>query len=217
MPGLPKSRLKSFFCRPVALAEVGRAEDNKRDKLDRILRAGRELLGRHGFAGTNMDEVAARAGVSKGAVYFHVGSKAGLLNRIFEDDFTRWIGEAFADPPEAAVLEQLVTVYSRLLTLMCSQPELTRVFMADAGSGDEHGRATAAMQDLLGRTGRLLDAAKERGELDPAVRTDQLAYNLWALYFVEQHRWLLAQPDRHGDVPDRLRRPFEVQLRGYLR
>lgn len=195
---------------------MGRAEDNKRDKLERILRAGRELLGRRGFAGTNMDEVAAAAGVSKGAVYFHVGSKAGLLNRVFEDDFTRWVGEAFADPPDDTLLEQLVAVYGRLLALMCDQPELTKVYMADAGGGDEQGRATTAMQDLLGRTGGLLDAAKARGELDPAVRTDQLAYNLWALYFVEQHRSLLAQPDRHGDIAERLRRPFDTQLRGYL-
>lgn len=196
---------------------MGRAEDNKRDKLERILRASRELFGRHGFAGTSMDEVAAHAAVSKGAIYFHVGSKAGLLNRIFEDDFTRWIDEAFTDPLHGALLDQLVSAYSRLLTLMCSQPELTRVYMADAGSGDEHGRATNAMKHLLGHTAALLDAAQERGELDPAVRTDHLAYNLWALYFVEQHRWLLASPDRRREVTDQLRRPFDVQLRGYLR
>jgi hypothetical protein len=73
------------------------------------------------------------------------------------------------------------------------------------------------MVDLLGRTARLIDDAKCRGELDGDVRSDQLAYNLWALYFVEQHRWLLDQPDRHGDIPERLRRCFHVQLDGYLR
>jgi AcrR family transcriptional regulator len=195
---------------------VGRADDNKRDKLERILHAGRQLLSRHGFAGTNMDDVAAQAGVSKGAVYFHVGSKAGLLNRVFEADFTGWIAEAFLDPPDGSLVDQLVGVYGRLLTLMCSQPELTRVYMADAGGGDQHGRATDAMVDLLGRTAGLLDAAKTRGELDDGVRSDQLAYNLWALYFVEQHRWLLDQPDRRGDIDQRLRRPFLVALGGYL-
>ena len=194
---------------------MGRAEDNKADKLERILRAGRTLLERHGFAGTNMDEVAALAGVSKGAVYFHVGSKSGLLNRIFEGDFSRWIAEAFADPPAVPVVDQMVEVYGRLLTLMCAQPELTRVYMADAGGGDEHQRANGAMVDLLRRTADLLDAARIRGELDAEARSDDLAYNLWALYFVEQHRWLIDQTYRHGSVAERLRRRFDTQLSAY--
>lgn len=218
---------------------MGRAEDNKRDKLERILRAGRELFERRGYAGTTMDDVAGRAGVSKGAIYFHVGSKAGLLNRVFGQDFDRWIDEAFAGEigqggagqdevgqggagqgGGASIVDRLVTVYARLLALMCDAPELTRVYMADAGVGDGRDNAVGAMNNLLGRTVALLDEAKRGGELDPGVDSRHLAYNLWALYFVEQHRWLLANPsgtrgDVDADIRARLERPFTVQLAGY--
>ena len=110
-----------------------------------------------------------------------MGSKAGLLNRVFEVDFSRWIAEAFSEIPDGALLDQLVSVYSRLLKLMCTQPDLTRVYMVDAGGGDQQGRAASAMEDLLGRTSQLLDAAKSRGDLQPGVRSDDLAYNVWAL------------------------------------
>lgn len=50
----------------------------------------------------------------------------------------------------------------------------------------------------------------------PAVRSDDLAYNVWALYFVEQHRWLLDGDDACDAVEARLRCRFRVQLDGYL-
>lgn len=202
---------------------MGRAEDNKRDKLERILRAGRELFAQHGYAGTTMNDVAARAGVSKGALYFHVGSKNGLLNEVFGADFNGWIDEAFEqDPvePSAPFSDRLVGIYARLVALMCAAPDLTRIYMADAGAGEGRDRAVDAMDNLLGRTTALLDRAKERGELRPEVDGRSLAYNLWALYFVEQHRWLLDHPnapdaDPTPEIRRRLERPFVVQLAGY--
>jgi AcrR family transcriptional regulator len=203
---------------------VGRAEQNKRDKLERILRAARELYARHGYAGTTMDDVAEHAQVSKGALYFHVGSKAALLNRVFHSDFTAWIDQAFnhqRDQTETDLIDRLVRVYGRLLQLMCDAPDLTRVYMTAAGAGDDQDRARQAMTHLLGLTADLLDKAKSDGEIDIDVDSHQLAYNLWALYFVEQHRWLLHHPtpettDPIDRIHGRLRPPFTTQLQGYL-
>ena len=160
---------------------MGRAEDNKRDKLERILPAGRELLRTRGFAGTSMDDVAARAGVSKGAVYFHVGSKAALLNRVFQVDMGTWIEQSFAAPPEGDVLEDLVRCYAGLLRAMCAHPELTRVYMSQvAFAQDEHERADETVELLLARTGAIIDRAKQRNEIEADVATDRLASNLFA-------------------------------------
>ena len=196
---------------------VGRADDNKRDKLERILRAARHLFRAHGFDGTTMDAVAARAGVSKGALFFHVGSKAELLGRIFEVDFRSWVDDAFADPLESHVLDQLIDAYGSLLLSMCAQPELTLAYMRDAGSEGGRPWAASAMDRLLDRTAALLRHAQARRELTRRVDCDQLAYNLWALYFVEQHRWLLDAAVDEVEVPDRLRAVFGMQLAGFLR
>ncbi|MEZ5376840.1 MAG: TetR/AcrR family transcriptional regulator [Acidimicrobiales bacterium] len=204
---------------------MGRAEDNKRDKLERILRAARILFARNGYAGTTVDDIASRAGVSKGAVYFHVGSKAALVNRVFHDDFSAWIDQAFMatdNDDHHDIIEALVTVYARLLQLMCSAPELTRQYMTTAGAGAGREQVQEAMDNLLGRTADRLEEAKRRRVLEATVDSRQLAYNLWALYFVEQHRWLLDHPDGDtsrpaADIRARLRPPFTTQLGGYLR
>ncbi|HEY4343965.1 MAG TPA: helix-turn-helix domain-containing protein [Parvibaculum sp.] len=50
-----------------------------------ILEAARHLFAAHGFAATSIDDIAARAGVKKGAVYHHFNAKEEIFARIFEE------------------------------------------------------------------------------------------------------------------------------------
>ena len=49
-----------------------------------LLSAARELFGQQGYAATSIEEVAGRAGVTKGAVYHHFGGKAELFQDVYE-------------------------------------------------------------------------------------------------------------------------------------
>jgi len=49
-----------------------------------LIAAAREAFVRDGFNATSVDEVAARVGVSKGAVYHHYSSKTELFRAVFE-------------------------------------------------------------------------------------------------------------------------------------
>ena len=49
-----------------------------------LLAAARELFGQQGYAATSIEEVAGRAGVTKGAVYHHFGGKAELFQDVYE-------------------------------------------------------------------------------------------------------------------------------------
>src|SRR5438128_1067857 len=46
-----------------------------------LLNIGRELFGRRGYEATSIEEIAARADVSKPVVYEHFGGKEGLYTR----------------------------------------------------------------------------------------------------------------------------------------
>jgi len=50
-----------------------------------LVGAARELFGERGYAATSIEEVAARAGVTKGAVYHHFGGKANLFQEVYEE------------------------------------------------------------------------------------------------------------------------------------
>jgi AcrR family transcriptional regulator len=46
--------------------------------------AARELFGENGYPATSIEDVAARAGVTKGALYHHFGGKADLFQEVYE-------------------------------------------------------------------------------------------------------------------------------------
>ncbi len=50
-----------------------------------LVTAARGLFGERGYAATSIEEVAARAGVTKGAVYHHFGGKANLFQEVYEE------------------------------------------------------------------------------------------------------------------------------------
>jgi AcrR family transcriptional regulator len=49
-----------------------------------LVRAAREVFGERGYAEASVDEVVARAGVTKGAVYHHFEGKEDLFRAVFE-------------------------------------------------------------------------------------------------------------------------------------
>ena len=197
---------------------MGKVDENKRDKYERILSAARELFGTEGYEGTTADAIAKRAGVSKGSVFFHASSKAALLNQAFQIDMHRWVEDAFSQPAQDDVLEDLVAKFAALQVSMCLQPELTRVYMSQvAFAVDEHERTVETMSMLLGHTERIIDAAKAAGHIVPRIDTRQLASNLFSIYFVRQMTWV-AQPGGGVDldVRDFLRPAFAAQIEPVL-
>jgi len=59
----------------------------------RLLDAAGRVYARRGFNGATLDEVAAEAGFTKGAVYSHFGSKENLLLALSEEHLAAQVGE----------------------------------------------------------------------------------------------------------------------------
>ena len=57
----------------------------------RIRRAARECFRKHGLANVSLEDIAERAGVSRGTVYFHYAGKDALLDDLIEHE---WDGQA---------------------------------------------------------------------------------------------------------------------------
>jgi AcrR family transcriptional regulator len=62
----------------------------------RLLQAAAEVYARKGFGGATLDEVAAQAGLTKGAVYDHFGSRENLLTALLEEHLAGQLAEQLA-------------------------------------------------------------------------------------------------------------------------
>jgi AcrR family transcriptional regulator len=71
----------------------------------RLLAAAARVYARRGFDAATIDEVAAEAGLTKGAVYDHFGSKENLLFALLDEHLSAQIAEQFAlfDPQKDSV------------------------------------------------------------------------------------------------------------------
>jgi AcrR family transcriptional regulator len=97
-----------------------------------LLAAGRSLFGAQGFAATSVDELAALARVTTGALYHHFPSKAALFEAVFEQahlELLQSAAEAGADAADE--IELLSRGFQSFLTAMV-EPELQRILIIDA-------------------------------------------------------------------------------------
>ncbi len=75
------------------IKELGRAEAvtaQGAESRRAILEAAKELIGQRGYAGASVGAICERAGVARTALYWHFGSKAGLLAAVTVRVFASW-------------------------------------------------------------------------------------------------------------------------------
>ncbi|MEC8192049.1 MAG: TetR/AcrR family transcriptional regulator [Myxococcota bacterium] len=137
-----------------------------------IMRAARSLFVERGFPSTRMEDVAKRAQLSKGAVYFYFGSKAELFNALVEDEHRktiRYLEEAASDPRSAA--EKLVDVGTKYLDYFAGLKTPPRFFMimGEVALRDEgvRQRVTEIHERFVDEVAQLLQEGMESGDFKP--------------------------------------------------
>ncbi len=97
-------------------------EERKARTRAQLLEAAGELFRRQGFAATSLEQVAAEAGLTKGAVYAHFSSKVELFLSFVDEVEQRAGLEVFSDPA-LTYEERFRTAGREIETLMPADPE----------------------------------------------------------------------------------------------
>lgn len=134
-----------LFCKKDAAAVVKR-ERRKQARPGELLDAALDLFVEKGFAATRVEEVAARAGVSKGTLFLYFSSKEELFKAVVRENmsgrFTEWDAELNGFEGSSAQMVEYcmqswwervgATKASGITKLMMSEaqnfPELTRFY-----------------------------------------------------------------------------------------
>lgn len=147
----------------------------------RILAAAEQVFGQYGYVGAHMDKIARMTGMTKGAIFWHYGSKLGLFQAVLEKAALRVkeiIGQAFAS--RAGIMEQCQQI---MLTI---QRDLAFKVMLQLESADAGGRIpksalqavkreiAAIFQDLY----KNMERARKRGELEASANTLEILMTL---------------------------------------
>jgi len=115
-------------------APGGRKEQQSKATQVRLLTAARELFSERGFAGTATEDLVARAGVTRGALYHQYADKKDLFRAVFEE-VERDLGEriALAAAAETTPWEQ-IRAGARALLEASLEPAVRRIVLTDGPS-----------------------------------------------------------------------------------
>ena len=114
-----------------------------------LIEVGRAVFAESGFEATSVEEIAARAKVSKPILYSHFGGKEGLYAVVVDREVERIlerIAEAVSSGPPRVRLEQAALAY---LTYVQEHPEGFAVLLRDAPK--QSSEMPALMYDLADR------------------------------------------------------------------
>lgn len=109
----------------------GKSQQIREERQAQILEAALELFAEKGFYNTKVSEIAARAGVSQGTVYWYFDSKAELFEAAFISQF-----DALVEPLYEIVADEklspegkLVAIVEAFIDLLTRHPELLFVML----------------------------------------------------------------------------------------
>jgi AcrR family transcriptional regulator len=149
-------------------ATRGRKAEQSEATRAALVAAARKLFGKRGYANVGTEEIVRRAGVTRGALYHHFGSKRDLLEAVYEQveaDLTRKIAEGALATGAKSPLEAMQAATEMFLDA-CTEPEVQRIVLLDAPAvlGWESWREIAAKYGL-GLIETSLQAAIDAGEI----------------------------------------------------
>jgi AcrR family transcriptional regulator len=126
-------------------ARRARVRMTGKERREQLLDVGRTLFAERGYDGTAVEEIAARAGVSKPVVYEHFGGKEGLYAVVVDREVQRLMdsfsGALSGDDPKV-LLEQACLV---LLTYVEEQRDGFRILVRESPVGMERGGGFATI------------------------------------------------------------------------
>ena len=96
-----------------------------------LVGAARELFAERGFAATSRDEIAARAGVTRGALYHHFDSKTALAAAVVAELEDELVARVVAAASEVEGVREQLHRGCRAYMDACADPTVARV-LADA-------------------------------------------------------------------------------------
>lgn len=138
-----------------------------------IVAAALEVFAEKGFAGARLEEIAARAGVSKGALYLYFDTKEDLFRAVVQEtvspnlEAVRLLAEAF--PGRFADLAPLILARVVNIAADSPLPAVAKMVIGESRNFPDLARVwhESVVSKAIGLLSGLIARAQDRGEIRP--------------------------------------------------
>ena len=137
------------------------------ERREQLIETARPIFAERGFEATAVEEVAARAGVSKPVVYEHFGGKEGLYAVVVDREVTTLLASMRAALTSGSSRELLEQAALTLLEYVETRPDGFRILVRDTPIGSTSGSFQTIIGDTAARVEGILADVFTRQGLDP--------------------------------------------------
>lgn len=196
-----------------------RRESERRERIDRILRAARSVFLEKGYHGAAVRDIAAESDLSTGAIYFYFKGKDDIYGRLCEEVMHLTLYELKkALQPDASTVERLNGIVSAYVGFYVQYRDdfdlletgFKQVVLPEATSR----RLDQLVVESLSIVNRIFEDAVGRGEIEAGTNTWELTMSLWAAFegviYIHKREFLML-----GDID--LEQMVRVQLGIFLK
>ncbi|MFC5997933.1 TetR family transcriptional regulator [Quadrisphaera sp. GCM10027208] len=171
-----------------------------KQRREQLLDIGRRLFAEKGYEGTSVEEIAARAQVSKPVVYEHFGGKEGLYAVVVDREIETLLeGIAGALVSEGHPRELLERAALALLDYIESSTDGFRILVRDSPVAQSTGTFASLISDVATQVEHILVAEYRRRGLD-ARTAPMYAQMLVGMVALTGQWWLDNRKPKKADV-----------------
>lgn len=193
---------------PAAPAKIGTMDSSTRRETTRqkLYEAAVTLIAEQGFSATTVDEIAERAGVAKGTVYYNFASKTVLFEELLRHGVGLLTASLRTAEQETAArggsrVDALDAMIRAGLLFIDRYPAFTQLYVAELWRTNRAWQDTLLVvrQEAVAVVEQVLKEAVETGELSPEVDIPLTAPALVGMVLVAALDWQSFQRGRSID------------------
>ena len=150
-----------------------------------ILDAALDIFSTYGFRGTTIDQIAAKAGMSKPNLIYYFASKEDLYVSALEDTLAQWLAPLADLNPDGDPIDEIGRYITAKIAMSRARPQASRLFANEIlhGAPAIGGFLQGPLKSLVDDKTAIIRCWVEAGALAP-VEPAHLIFMIWA---VTQH------------------------------
>lgn len=164
----------------------------------RLYDAAVELIAERGYAATTVDQIAERAGVAKGTVYYNFAGKAALFAELLEYGVDRLAQTLRESAAGHAPLDALDAVVGAELEFIGEHEAFARLLLAETwrSGGDWQSAARLIRERAVGVIADVIASAVRAGDLRDDLDVGMAAAAVFGMVLTVALDWRTLQPSR---------------------
>lgn len=154
----------------------------QRRKTAQILDAALEVFSAEGFRGATVDQIAAKAAMSKPNLLYYFSTKEAIHIALLEDLLDVWLAPMVAIDPAGDPQTEILSYVQRKLEMSRDLPRESRLFANEMLHGAPHLSETikGTLKDLVEEKAAVISKWSADGRIAP-VHPHHLIFSVWAL------------------------------------